>query len=184
MGLEQVQEEILDTARKEADTILAEAKAKINVLKKEQNHVRNEFKRVALAETEQELQILQKRCDAQMHLEEKKVVMETKKRLLDDAYKKALEQVEKWNDSQRSMFIRAALTMSSKQMGIGKAYCSEKDKPLVVKERGKQVKIEIAPINGIIIENNDATQRLDFTYDALGELVREKTLQDVARTLF
>lgn len=180
MGLEQVKEEILAKAKAEADIILAEAKTKANEHKQTVEKTLKTFKENSAHELKLEIEAAEKHQEAAVHLEEKKVVMNAKKQILQEVYDKALAAAQNFGIQEKKTFFKAAMKQANAQMDIGIVYCNARDKEIL----GKEVKTQTMDINGLIVENKDTTQRLDFTYASVMERTREKTLQDVAKLLF
>ena len=196
MGLEQVNNEIVARANAEADALISDAKARGRKYHETAEKALKQFKENVHKELEQELMILEKKRDAHIHLEQKKVIMEMKKKVLKEVYGRALDTIEKWPEKQQKQFFEAALKNAKTQMDIGTVYCNQDDKKVlssVLSSLGrdaeqskaqKAITLETKEMQGIIVENKDKTQRLNFTYTSLMERTREITLQEIGKRLF
>lgn len=80
----------------------------------------------------------------------------------------------------REAYINNLLEKAKNDIEVAKVYCNKNDASMV-----KGFKAESAGIiGGIIAENNDGTVRVDYSFDALLQAIKENELQNINQILF
>ncbi len=180
MGLEKVKdeimaqakeraEEIISEGRKEADSILKDAKSKIN---EQQKKMEEELKKTK--------DNIAKKENASSELEVKKMFLEEKKKSIETVFKEARKKLKELKNTQREKHIKKLLDKAMKELDVKYVFCSKKDSKFV-----KGFKVEEAEIlGGIIAENEKRDVRVDYSYETALENIKEKHLQGVGKILF
>ena len=182
MGLEAIIEEIKAKGRAEADTISGETSqevskiiadaqasaAKINAVKQEA--VRKEIDRMR----QQEL--------SSANLEIKKLMLNARKDILDEVYESAKDSISKLPAEKNKMILKSIIEKN--ESGNSKIFSKGKDKATVKKITKLEFAGEIDCIGGVVIENKDGTEVLDFRYDMILKNVNEQSLKQVSDILF
>lgn len=180
MGLETVREEIIKNARKEEEMLLAEAAAESKRIFGEAEKKVQEMKDKNEAELKKFLEMMRKQEAASAELEAKKIVLEAKKNAVDKVFDAVRERVEMLPLNKRESFINAMLSKTEKEIDIGIIYCNKKDAKAIKRYAYKEAGIML----GLIAESKDGTIRVDYSFDALLQSIKESELQHINNMLF
>ena len=180
MGLENVREEVISKARKQASAMVAEAKKEADAIVSAAEEKALARRKIILDETEKELADQKAREMASAELDVTKMLLEAKKRIIEAVFQDAMDSVSKTPPQKRKEHINAIVSRAKKEIEIHRLLCNEKD---IKHISGFRVQpLDIA--GGVIAENKDGTIRIDYSYEAQLEKIREGTLKDVAKILF
>jgi len=180
MGLEAVREEIIRSARKQEEELLAEARGQARKILDEAEKKSWELKEKSDAEAKKLLDLMKKQETASADLEAKKMMLEAKKGIMDKVFEKARQKIEKTEPKKREAFMQSLLEKAKSEIGIGKIYCNKKDAKAL-----KGYKTEHADIIcGLIAENEDGTIRVDYSFDTMLQSIEERWLQEINKILF
>ncbi len=180
MGLEAVKDEILANAKRQEETLLAEAKKEALSIMKEAESKVAAFREKTEAETKKLIEMINRQEAASAELENKKFVLEAKKEAVEKVFEEARKSIERLSDRKREEHISKLLEKAKNDIEVAKVYCNKKDAKLV-----KGFKSEFTGIiGGIIAENRDGTVRVDYSFDALLQNIKESELQKINQILF
>ena len=182
MGLEHVKQEIIDYADAEAKKIIADAKAEA---KKELEHSQtliDTFEKEVETTLKKEMTALEKKYYASMKMQAKKILFQQKKDILAEVFADARLSLQKISQEERSTMLRMLFDKANKQCTAARVYCAKQDVALV-KKFSKHV-LPQDMIGGLIVESQDESVRIDYTFDSLLRALEEKKLQEVAAILF
>ncbi|MBI3052310.1 hypothetical protein HYY74_07720 [Candidatus Woesearchaeota archaeon] len=180
MGFEKVREDVLARARKEAQGILSEAKKEEEQVIAVATQKADEIAKALLDDAELRLAEERSRDLAAAELEAAKALLDARKRLIEEVYFEAAAAIVKSPAARRSEHVKSLLRRAREQMDVQLVMCNERDVKSVTGVRCQPAGIA----GGIIAENSDGTVRIDLSYGAMIEKVRELTLKDVAKILF
>ncbi len=180
MGIEKVKEEVLAKARKQSSAILAEAKKEADEIIRNAEKKAEERRKKTIDEAERELSEAKTRELSSAELEAMKMLLEAKKRIIENAFEEAIQTISKYPASTRKQHIKSLINKAKSQIEISKILCNEKD----IKNIEGYMAFPTETSGGIIAENKDRTIRVDYSYDAILSKTREETLKDVAKILF
>ena len=162
--------EILKEANKERERILNEAKASASDKKEEMRTAGNE--RIKQARTKE---------FAVSRIKAKKIEMGAKKDAIENVYKKFSENI--YGKIERKDLLKMLFDAGKSQMKVDKVYVSAED--FEAAKKLFSVKVEKSNIDGgIILENNQSTERIDLSLSTLVENLKKDTMNDVAKMLF
>lgn len=180
MGMEKVREEVLAKAKKQAAQIIAEANRQSEDIMKAAEEKAEENKKRAMQETERQIAEMNTRELAAAELEAAKMMLNARKKLMEEAFEEAKSRLAKTPAPERRRHIKRLMEKAKQQIDVHKVLCAEKDINSVEGYKSQPAGIT----GGVIIENKDGTVRVDYSYEALMEKAKEKALKDVAKTLF
>ena len=180
MGLEKVREEVLARAKRQAAAIISDAKREEDESLKLATEKADEKKKQILVAAEREVAEMKTRELAASELEVSKMSLDARKKIIDEAYELAAEQIAKSSAAQRKEHIRKLLEKAKNEFEIAKVYVNEKDLKHIDGYKTQITNI----LGGIIAENKDGTVRVDLSYNSLHDRTRERTMKDVAKILF
>lgn len=182
MGLENVVNDILEQAKSEVATIEAEAQDEADAII---NEVKAKAKTIiteSQAEVEANIQRRLKQEKSSAQLEIKRAALNAKKDVLDSVYLSAREAISSFPPDKNASMLKTILDMYGSD-GT-RVYSNGKDAKLVQEMTDLTFMGEIDCIGGLVIENDDGSVRLDYTYDRILDDVSEQTLKPVSDILF
>ena len=180
MGLETVKGEIIASARKQEEALVAEAKMEAGRIMKEAESKAAEFREKTEAETMKLISMIKKQESASAGLEIKKMALEAKKEAVEMVFEEAGKQIGKINERKREEHMKKLLEKAKKDIDVAKVYCSKNDAKFL-----KGFKAEPADIiGGLIAENADGTVMVDYSFGTMLEGIRENELPKISSILF
>ena len=178
MGLEEVKAEIEQRTKEECARIInqAEEEAKRIILMTRAKLAEEEA--AEEEDTQKIIASLERTEIASTELELKKRRFQLKKQLIDEVFAKALGDLQ--GQKLRHKYLAALEQKAKRSIAVHTVYANEKDKDAFTDYACKA-----APISGgLIAENKEGIIRVDFSYEALMESLKERLLADVAKLLF
>ncbi|MBI3027645.1 hypothetical protein HYY70_06050 [Candidatus Woesearchaeota archaeon] len=180
MGLEAVKDEILNSAKEQSNSLIAEARKEANRIWRETENKIEGMKEKSDEEAKRMIDTIKRQELASADLENKKMLLEAKKQLIDNAFDEARKRLENLDDKKKEFYIKKLLEKAKSDIDISTVYCSKKDAKFL-----KGFNAETAGIiGGIMAENRDKTIRVDYSFDAILESLKETELQNISRILF
>jgi V/A-type H+-transporting ATPase subunit E len=179
MGLEEVKQEVLEKAREKAESIINEAKAEANkIMDKVKEEIREQEK-IINEDTKKRITLMERKDISSAEIDIKKNFLQAKKEVINDVFNRVKEKLKK--DSKiRKELIQRLLKKTESEIKIAKIYCNKQDKSIF-----KDYNLEFIDIlGGFIAENNDATIRINHSFDVILESIKEKELGKIDKILF
>ncbi|MBN2458215.1 hypothetical protein JXB31_03745 [Candidatus Woesearchaeota archaeon] len=181
MGFLELKKEVLEKAEKEADRIISEAEADVEAKKDEITAEAKEAEARSEESTRISMEMAEKREIASRCLEAKKALLKAKKRLVDDVFEKAVEDLDKrLTDKGRKALIERLVKKAETEIEIASVSCNKKDKDYVKRYKTNEKKM----LGGIIAENKDRTITVDFSFESMIEDIKNTELSKVTEILF
>ena len=180
MGLNELKQEIISQAESEAKKIISDAEKKAEEIRKDTNVEADQKRKKVEDDTKKIIDMIQRREVAATSLEAKKKMMAVKKEVLDTVFEKVADRLANLSDTERNKIIQVLLNKAAEEIDVKKVYCNKNDEQFI---NGFDVHVEEI-LGGIIAENNDATLRVDYSFEALLDDVREKNLSELVKILF
>ena len=180
MGLESVKEEILNTAKEQAQSLIAEARKETNKIMKEADKKIEEMKEKSEAETKKMLDMLKRQELANAELENKKMLLEAKKQVIESVFAEVSKKLGNLEEKKREAYTKKLLERIKKDIEPAYIYCNKKDAKFL---KGFNVE-HINIMGGLIAENKDRTIRVDYSFEALLENIKENEIINVNKMLF
>lgn len=180
MGLEAVKEEIIRNAKEQETALIAEARKETSRIMKEAEKKIEEMKEKSDAETKRVIETIKKQELASIKLESKKMLLETKKNVIEKVFIEARKRLESLDDEKREIYIKKLLEKAKNDIEAVNIYCNKKDLKLLKDFEAEAVGI----IGGLIAENKDRTIRVDYSFETMLQSIKENELQTVNKILF
>jgi V/A-type H+-transporting ATPase subunit E len=117
---------------------------------------------------------------ASAELNNKKVLLEAKKQIIDRVFSEATKKVEGLDDKKREDYINKLLEKAKSDIGVENIYCNEKDIKILKDFNVKGAGL----IGGLIAENKEKTIRIDYSFDTMIQNIKENELQGINKILF
>lgn len=182
MGLEDVKHDIIANAEQEAKKIVTKAKELVKKEFESAHQIVDSFEIDVQESLQKELATLEKRSAAHMQLTAKKIFLQKRRELLDTVVQETKQVIAALSVQEKKKIYRALFSKAKKQCTIGRIFCTKQD-AVIVKRFFPHIKYT-EMIGGIIVENNEGTLRIDYSFDSLLHNVQEKKLQNIANLLF
>lgn len=182
MALDKVVEEILESARKDANQLIASAeKEKSSILQLANENIANRRK-----EQDKQLEEMVRRLRQQevssAELDAKRIVLNTKKEVLDRTFKETVEELSKLGDAEKVGLYTKMLAEGTKVLASPKIYCPKGDAKFIRTAIGTVVETDMEA--GLILESKDGMVLLDYRFKTILDGVWEKELKSVSNLLF
>ena len=180
MGLETVKEEILNSARDKSNSMIADARREANRITMETEKRIEEMKEKSEAQNKKAMDVIKRQELASAELENKKILLDTKKQIIESVFADAKKRLETLDDKKKELYIKKLLEKSKKEIEVAYVYCNKKDAKFL-----KGINVETAEIiGGLITENKEKTVRVDYSFETLLESIKESELQNINKVLF
>lgn len=183
MALENVVDEILEGAKKEADQILKAAEKEKEATLRQAAETISGKQKAQQKETEEAVKRLRQQEFSSAELEEKRIVLNARKEMLDRTFEEVNSQVAEMGPKERARLYNIILEAGKKVIQDPKIYCPVGEAKLLAVKSGDKVE-EVSMGPGLILESKDGTMRLDYSFKTILEGVWEKELKNVSNILF
>jgi len=182
MALDKVVEEILESARKEADGLIQTAeKEKKSILQLAEENVAVS-KKAQAKQTEEATKRLRQQELSSAELEAKRILLNARKEMLDRTFDEVMKDLAGLRDEEKSRLYRIIVEKGTKVLPNARIYCPRGESKLVPNGKGEVVEKDIPA--GLILESMDGQVSLDYTFKTILEDVWEKELKNVSNILF
>ena len=180
MGLEAVKEEVIRSAKTQKGSLIAEArKETVRVMDEAEKKIL-EIKEKSDAETKRVVDLIKKQELASAELENKKMLLEAKKQMIDRVFIEVQKRVDGLGSKKREEYMGKLLEKAKNDIEVEKIYCNKKDLKLL-----KEFNAEAMDMTGgLIAENKDGTVRVDYSFDTMLQTIKENELQSINKVLF
>ena len=180
MGLETVKEEIIGSAKSQADALIKEARAEAAKIRKEAEKKTQELEEKSSAEAKKSIETMKKQDLASAELESKKMLLEAKKQLVEDVFSEVEKKLKGLNSKDREGYMKKLLKKAKDDIEVASVYCNKKDVKMVEGFDAEPVEI----LGGLIAENADKTVRVDYSFETMLQSIKENELQSINKLLF
>ena len=180
MGLEVVKEEIISSAKEQANSLLAEARKEANKIMKEAEKEVEVIKEKSEAETKKVIEIIKLQEISSAELENKKKILEAKKQVIEGVFSEAKNRVEKLDEKRREYYIKKLIEKVKSELEAAHMYCNKKDIKFLKGFEAEHINIA----GGLIAENKEKSIRVDYSFDTMLENIKDMELQNINKILF
>ena len=179
MGLEKIEEEILQKAAATEKGILLEATAKAEAIRNKASEQVKQLESEAAKKLQSELKSLESKETSLANMESQKLFFEAKKEAMDNVYQESLNKIRNMPAKDRKETIEKLIAMAKKEIDVDVVFANDIDKKFCE----GNVK-DLQTNGGIICETKDNSVRVNLTFDNLFTDLREKTSKEVSKILF
>ncbi|MEA1868964.1 MAG: V-type ATP synthase subunit E [Euryarchaeota archaeon] len=188
MGLENVVSDILKSAKAEVSAIEADRDSEVSSIVEEAKRTGERTTGEKVASAEEEAKRIRKQEISGANLEVRRMMLNTRKGVLDETQKQTAERL---HELDIESLIRSLIRAHSGD--ATRVYSSRQDQPIVERLcdellETKLTKLEYAGnidcIGGIVLETEDETVRLDYTFDTILSEVSERSMKQISGILF
>lgn len=182
MGLDAIIEEIKAKGRAEADKISGETSQEVSKIIADARASAAKIKAAREEAVKKEIDRMRQQELSSANLEVKKLILNARKEILDEVYDSAKDSISRLPDEKNQLILKSILEKN--ESGNSKIFSSGKDMSIVKKMTKLDFAGEIDCLGGVVIENKDGTEVLDFRYDMILKNVNEQSLKQVSNILF
>ncbi|MDO9097515.1 MAG: V-type ATP synthase subunit E [Candidatus Methanoperedens sp.] len=182
MGLDAIVEEIKAKGRAEANKIGEETSLEVSKILADAEASAARLKAAKEEAARKEIERLRQQELSSANLEIKKAKLNARKEVLDEVYEAAKESVIKLPAEKNQKLLKSIIEKN--ETNNARIYSKAKDKPVVKKLTKLEYAGEIGCIGGVVIENADGTEVMDFKYDTILKTGSEQSLKQVSDILF
>lgn len=182
MGLETVINDIMEVAQADVAKMNSEVESEVSQILEDAKDDAKRIKGNRLAKTESDIDKMQNQAISSANLEVKRTMLNARKELLEKVYSKTVDSIASLPPSKNEELLKAIIDQN--QENGTKIYSSKDSEELVKKLSALEYAGNIDCIGGVVIENDDGTVRLDYTYDTILKDVNERSLKQISDILF
>ncbi|MBI2541783.1 hypothetical protein HYV80_03690 [Candidatus Woesearchaeota archaeon] len=180
MGIETVKEEILNSAKEQSSSLIAEARKESNRIARETEKKIEEMRAKSEADAKRIMDAIKRQELASAELDNKKLLLGAKKQAIENVFAESRKKLESMDDKKRELIVKKLLDKAKSEIEIANVYCNKKDSKSF---KGMNVEI-LDMIGGLIAENKEGTVRIDYSFDTMLQSIKENELQNINKTLF
>lgn len=182
MGLENVVNDILEQARTEVAAIDAAAESEVEDIINAAKAESQKIFETKEAEVDAQIERMHMQEISSTNLEIKRAALNAKKRVLDTVYQSVRKSIISMPVEKKRDLIKAILDKNANKGA--RVYSNSKDAVIVKQLTDLTYMDEIDCIGGLVIENDDGSVRLDFTFDRILDDVSDQTLKQISDIIF
>ena len=180
MGLEAVKEEVIRQAKEQETALVAEARKEANRITREAEKKIEEMKEKSDAEIKKMTDTIKRQELASAELENKKMILEAKKEVIENVLAEAKKKLENLDDKKKELYIKKLLEKTKKEIEIMGIYCNKNDAKFLRGFNTEAINI----IGGFIAENREKTVRVDCSFETMLQAVKDNEIQNINKILF
>lgn len=170
----------MNSAKAHASSLIAEAKKEADRAMKEAENKSREINEKNELEIKNTIDRLKRQETASAELEKKKIILESKKQIIESVFIGAKKRLEELSDKEREHYIKNLLERVKDDIEPFYFYCSRCDVKFLKEVDAKPIDI----IGGLIAENKDKTVIVDYSFEELLESIKDYQLEEINKILF
>lgn len=182
MGLETVVKDIMDAANAEVSRIKGQTDAEVLEIIEEAKDEAKLILGESLAKAEDDIKRMKQQEISSANLEVKRTLLNARKGTLEEVYDRSFEIISSLPESKDKELLNIII-MNNESKGK-RIYSNAKSEKLVRELSSLEYAGNINCAGGVVIENEDGTIRLDYTYDVILKGVNEQFLKQTSDILF
>jgi V/A-type H+-transporting ATPase subunit E len=184
MALDKVANDILESARKEADQRIQEAeKEKARILQDSDQKI-DRMRKVEEKELQDNITRMRRQELSSAELEAKKIVLNKRKDILNRTFDEALKELSAMGPKEKASLYKKIVADGKKTIHKPKVFIPNGEADLLAGLRGCESLTEMDMGSGLILENEDGSVRLDYRFKTILEGIWDKELKSISNTLF
>ncbi len=185
MALENVIDEIISQAERNKQEIIERGKQEAKKILDEATNKAKQHEQQFEEETKRILEETRKMEISSLNISLNKMMLDAKKKILDEVYQHLLERINKLDSEKRREIIKKLVEHAKKELPNPKfVYCNEGDEKLVATIKDLKFGGVINAVGGVIVENADKNIRTNYTFDVLLNNLKEAYWNEIARRVF
>ncbi|WP_094227830.1 V-type ATP synthase subunit E [Methanolobus psychrotolerans] len=182
MGLETVIKDIIDAAKADVSKMDSDADAEVSLILDEAKQNAKRIMGERLAKAEDDIRKIRQQEISSANLEVKRTLLNARKEILEKVYIQAVETISAFSPEKNEELLKELIT--NYESNGTRIYSNAGSEELVKKLSSIKYAGNVNCLGGVIIENEDGTIRLDYTYDVILKSVNERLLKQTSDILF
>lgn len=182
MGLDAIVGEIKARGKAEAEKISNETSSEVSKIIAAARATADKNRAEKEESIKKEIDRLRQQELSSANLEVKKAILNARKEILDEVNVATKDAIQKLPAEKNQKLLKSIIEKN--ESGNSKIYSRHKDKQVISKLTKLEYAGEIDCIGGVVVENADGTEVLDFKYDTILKDVSEQSLKQVSDILF
>ncbi|MDY6768860.1 MAG: V-type ATP synthase subunit E family protein [Candidatus Nanohaloarchaea archaeon] len=180
MGLDDVTQEIIDSAEEEAEAIRSEAAAEKEQILDDARAEAEQIRDEAEAAAENEAEALRKKELAAARMDARQAALAAREDVMDDVVDRFHDRIEELDEDDEHVLVAAALDRLDGAVDIGTVHVSDHLHDLA-SDYGD---VEPMAERGVVVESSDGTRRFDLTFDTIADKTVRENRKDLSEVLF
>ena len=168
MAIDNVKTAVLKRVREKAATALKEAEQEAKKIEDASHSQIAELKTVLQEDKEKYKIHTEAKNKFSTELDNKKKMLTLQKKLIDEVFDEAVQHIKKLNKEQHKKYLEELKKKAEKQLNVANIYCRKEDIALLKDAEEKQM------IGGLIAENKEKTERIDYRYEVIIKELQKK----------
>jgi V/A-type H+-transporting ATPase subunit E len=177
-------EDILESARKDADQLKAAAEKEKKAILGQANESISGRKVESEKRLAESIRRLKQQEISSAELEAKRIVLNSKKEVLDQTFEETLKDLARLGDADKSRIYSKIMSQGVKVIPQPRVYCPRGEGHLISSLPGVGSVQEMDMGPGLVLESKDGLVLLDYKFKTILEGVWEKELKNVSNVLF
>ena len=186
MALDNVVKEILEQAEGQSASIVDEGKADAKTLLQNAKAKAQEETSAYNTETAKLAAEMKKMELSSLGLRLNKEYLNAKKAIIDEIYQTAEKKISKRPIREKEKVLKKLVARAEKELRSAKYYYSNSKDKAVIKKLFSKLKFKktIDTLGGVILEDEDETVRVNYTFGVILNNVKEANLNDISKRTF
>jgi len=184
MALDKVVGDIMESARKDADQITQSAEKEKEAVLAEARGKAESIQKDKQKQLEEALRRLRQQEASSAELDVKRTMLNARKEMLDTVFQDTLQKLSKLSDADRSRIYGRIVSNAVKVIPDPKVYCPKGEKRLLTGMAGIGSIEETEMEPGLVFESRDGMVRLDYRFKTILEGIWERELKNISKMLF
>lgn len=184
-SLENVVSETIENADKECARILQESRDEAEKLVREAA-ARGEKKADYInSQKEESVKQINAKAETLLRIREKEIYLNTRNETIDQAFSEFMKKLEKMDASKKKTIYQTLLLKARKDLENPRTVIVRADDVSLIKGISKDLDIREGNISGgLLLENREGDQIIDFSFESMADSLRSKNLKAVSDILF
>lgn len=184
MALDKVANDILEGAKQEAAKRIQDAEKERTKILQESDQRIEKLQKAEEKELQETLKRMRRQELSSAELESKKVVLNSRKEILNRTFSGTLEELSALDPKQKSALYKKMLADGKKIIHHPKVFIPKGEADLLAGLRGCASLTETEMEPGLILESEDSAVRLDYRFRTILDSIWDKELKNVSNILF
>lgn len=184
MAIEDVTNKIKEEAQKLVQQLLSQADAEAQRIENETQREIDDYQKKLRENAEQMIAKERRKALASAEFEGKRLLLDRKTGIVDAVMADVAKEVQKLPAAERRAVLQKLLKEVSNEIDVQKVHINPKDKTTVRDALGGVTVVEQEMLGGVIAESKDGRVRVDMSFEAILEQLREEHLGELSRVLF
>ena len=182
MGLNEVKQELLEQAEKQAKEIVSNAKSQAEEIKSKANAEIKEYEKQAESRSKLVIETITKKMLASAKLDSQRLLMNTRKELVENVMNGVVKNIASLKKTEKKKFLQDLLNAAKKEIKVDTVFVNKNDISLLSDNKIKVMTSNIE--GGLIAETKEKDVSVNLSVEELVETAKSELLINVSEVLF